>query len=219
VLLDAHTSLLREQEQRLQREESPRFSCMAGGAPPAATVDDKDWPTRLRHHIDTIVGAFRCDATRVCTLMFGVSQEGTPYTWIGQRDSFHSVAHGDAPMAKEQHFMVRTWQAQQIASLLEGLDAIKEGERTVLDNTVLLWICELGYWPWNLDRGGRHLRTRVASMIVGDAGGYFGTGRVVDVQQSDYCNLLLTMAHAMGYQDLTSFGKLGTKPLAELRRA
>jgi hypothetical protein len=40
---------------------------------------------------------------------------------------------------------------------------------------------------------------------------------LVDVKQADYCNLLLTLGHAMGYEDLTSFGKLGTRPLTELR--
>jgi hypothetical protein len=171
----------------------------------------------MQHHVDTIVGAFRCDATRVATLAFGLAQEGVEHTWVGSNDNFHSVAHGDVPNAKEQHFAVRKWQAGLIANLLKGLDAVPEGNGTALDNTTILWVSELGYYPWNQDPTGRHLREQVTSLIIGNAGGYFKTGRMVDVQQSSYCNMLLTMSHAMGYGDIAKFGKSGTTPLGALR--
>ena len=218
-LLDAHLTLLREQEQRLQAEPAPSAGsavCTTPGAP-AADIPWQDYPKRMQHHVDTIVGAFRCDATRVATLSFGLAQEGVEHTWIGSNDNFHSIAHGDVPNAKEQHFAVRKWQAGLLANMLKGLESIPEGNGTALDNTTILRVSELGYYPWSQDATGRHLREQVSSLIIGNAGGYFKTGRMVDVQQSNYCNSLLTMAHAMGYTDVAKFGKSGTTPLAALR--
>jgi hypothetical protein len=218
-LLDAHLTLLREQEQRLQKAAvapPPPAACEPGAAP-AANVDPKEFPARIRHHMDTIIGAVRCDSTRVFTLMLGVAQDGREYTWVGNKDNFHSVAHGDAPNYREQHFAARKWQAQQIAHLLQGLDGIKEGDRTALDNSVVAWIGELGYYPWSAHASGRHLRNQVSAVLMGGCGGYFAGGRVVDVKQADQANLLITLAHAMGYADLTAFGKNGAKALAELR--
>jgi len=216
-LLDAHLSLLREQEQRLQADPRAGAVCGAAGAAPAADIPWQNYPVRIQHHVDTIVGAFRCDATRVASLLFGLAQETVEHPWVGNRDNFHSVAHGDAPNAKEQHFAVRKWQAEQIASLLRGLQNIPEGDGTVLDNTTILRVSELGYYPWSADPTGRHLREQVSSLIIGNAGGAFKTGRVVDTGGTDYCNLLLTMAHALGYPDLGRFGKSGTTPIAALR--
>jgi hypothetical protein len=214
-LLDAHLTLLREQEARLQKDATSTRVCVKGASPP--DLDHKEYPARIKHHIDTIVGAVRCDATRVFTMMFGIAQEGREHTWLGLTDNFHSVAHGDAPDFQGQHFKVRKWQAEQIAYLLKGLDSIPEGNGTALDNTVVAWINELGFYPWSQDHTGRHFRKQVSTLLMGGAGGYFKTGRLVDVQQADYCNLLVTLAHAMGYEDVTSFGKFGTKPLTELR--
>jgi hypothetical protein len=216
-LLDAHLTLLREQEQRLQRSPGTGAVCGPAGPAPAADIPWQNYPVRIGHHIDTIVGAFRCDATRVASLLFGLAQETVEHPWVGSKDNFHSVAHGDVANPQEQHFNVRKWQAGQIANLLRGLQAIPEGNGTVLDNTTILRVSELGYYPWASDPTGRHLRNQVTSLVIGNAGGYFKTGRLVDTQQSDYCNMLLTMGHALGYPDLASFGKFGTTPIAALK--
>jgi hypothetical protein len=196
-------------------DTGPTVSCGTLVAPP--DIDWKEYPKRIRSHIDTLIAAVRCDATRVATLMLGVAQEGLEHTWLGFNDNFHSVAHGDVPNFKEQHFAVRKWQAEQVAYLVKGLDSIKEGNGSALDNTVIAWVSELGYYPWSQDASGRHMRDQVTTLLIGGCGGYFNTGRVVDVQQSDYCNLLVTLGQAMGYPDVTSFGKFGTTALTALK--
>lgn len=42
------------------------------------------------------------------------------------------------------------------------------------------------------------------------------TGRLVDVKKSSYHNLLLTVGHAMGLQDMATFGQKGNRVLTEL---
>jgi len=62
-----------------------------------------------------------------------------------------------------------------------------------------------------------HLRFQVPSLIIGSSGGFFTTGRFVDMQQDHYHKLLLTLAHAMDFTDLASFGESGTAELTQLR--
>jgi hypothetical protein len=57
----------------------------------------------------------------------------------------------------------------------------------------------------------------VGGVIIGDAGGFFKPGRVVDLGGTSYHNLLLTLVHAMGYTDVTKVGASGTTVLTALR--
>jgi hypothetical protein len=222
-LLDQHLTLLRDQERRLQLDMQPAFSCSAPMAPPSipaiASPDYPD-PTRpqvIRHHIDTIVGALRCDATRVVTLAFGGTGDRTPNPWANADEDFHQIAHRDVNNAHAYHVSVRTWQAQQIAYLCAQLDAVPEAGGTLLDHTVVAWLPELGYCPYTEPHDSTHSRDTITVALVGGAG-YFDVGQVLDVAGAHYHRLLLTFAHAMGYEDLTTLGESGNSPIAQLRR-
>ncbi len=218
LLLDQHVTLLRDLEKRLQVQESiPPVACDKGTAP--ATTEKNfmnELPARTRDHMDVILRAIACDATRVVTLVLDrFSGNFPPYPFIpGSVSMFHDVAHGDGPNPQGQFFAVRKWQMEQFAYLLKGLDSMREGDRTVLDNSLVLWVNELGYAKWGITNS--HDRGICSSIIVGSCGGYFKTGRLVDVRKSSYHNLLLTVGRAMGLQDLTTFGQKGNRVLTEL---
>ena len=225
-LLDQHLSLVRDQEKALQQSIMTPFSCTTGAGKPAATLD---WQSTLRSYMDSIVGAFRCDATRVATMCIGCSGDDSNYTFLDPRaTNYHdNVAHGNQDLVK----LVRQWQWQQIAYLCDQLNAVDEGNGsgTLLDNTLIAVLPELGWFPANgmltyVDAYGKsqttdnnHLRFRVPAVLIGSAGGYFGTGRYLDMQQAHYHDLLLTLAQAMGLTDVTTFGQAGTGPLANLK--
>ncbi len=59
-------------------------------------------------------------------------------------------------------------------------------------------------------------RNNMVPGIIGDCGGFFKTGQVVDLGGTSYHNLLLTIVHAMGYADVTSVGAKGTTVLTPL---
>jgi hypothetical protein len=97
-----------------------------------------------------------------------------------------------------------------MAYLCGKLDAIPEGEGTLLDNTVVLWINELG-------RGNSHSRNNIPIVMAGSAGGYFRTGRFLQYDETPHNNLLVSLLNAFGISD-TTFGnpQYCTGPLAEL---
>ena len=207
VLLDAHLDLVREQEMRLKQPFMP-IEC--GYLP--SQVSDLDIPTTFLGHIDTITAAFACDVTRVATLVVGQSGYPAHFEWAGVNADFHEAAHGVLPNATAVFAQANTWHAQMFAALLARLDAIPEAGGTLLDNTLVLWTNELGLHKHT------HSKDDMGVVIGGAAGGYFKTGRYLNLGgASHYHDLLLTMAHAMGRTDLTAFGDKGVKVIDALR--
>lgn len=206
VLLDAHLELVRAQELKLSRPFVP-IEC--GHLP--AQVSDLDVPTTFLGHIDTIAAALACDVTRVVTLVMGGSGYSGHYEWAGVNADFHECAHGAVPNALALFTQANLWHAEMFAALLARLDSIPESNGTLLDNSLVLWTSELGLHLHS------HTKSDMGVVIAGSAGGYFSTGRFLNLAGSHYHDLLLTIAHAMGLDTLSSFGDDGTAVLEALR--
>ncbi|NJK31045.1 MAG: DUF1552 domain-containing protein, partial [Deltaproteobacteria bacterium] len=198
VLLDAHLELVRAQEIKLSMPFEP-IEC--GHLPDG--VSDLDVPTTFLGHIDTIAAALACDVTRVVTLVMGGSGYSVDYEWAGVNEDYHECAHGAVPNALALFTQANVWHAEMFAALLGRLDEIPEGNGTVLDNTLVLWTSELGLHLHS------HTKQNMGVVIGGSAGGYFSTGRFVNLAGAHYHDLLLTIAHATGLTDLSSFGDDG----------
>jgi hypothetical protein len=93
---------------------------------------------------------------------------------------------------------VNVWYAEQFAALLDELDAVPEGDGTLLDHTVVLWGNELG-------RGNSHARTKIPFVMAGGANGYFRTNRFLQYDNDSHSNLLVSICNAMG-METTTFG-------------
>jgi hypothetical protein len=91
----------------------------------------------------------------------------------------------------------------QLAYLASRLDAMPEGEGTVLDNTCLLFTNSL----WS---GTRHDASRLPVVLAGGLGGTLPTGRVLDYKDKGdenrkLCSLYLSIMDRMGVE-LDRFG-------------
>jgi hypothetical protein len=224
-LVDAHLEQLRDLHVRVSNPAMVR-ACSLPAAPEvpagaAALRDQTLFPAVCRAHLDVIATAFTCDATRVASLMLGSGGSLVRYSWLGIDDVAHDLAHGfrnadrsDIEGAAREWARLQTWHAEQIAYLLAKLEAVVEGERTLLDNTVVYWVSELGLGREH----GTHSRQNLPALLIGSCGDYLRTGRFLDLGGRPHADLLLTLAHAMGFEDLTTFGADGTAPLDTLRR-
>lgn len=222
-LVDAQISELTDLEDRVRNPAEVRACAIP--PPPAVPTgsttlrDQTLFPAVCQAHLDNIATALTCDVTRVASLMIGGSGSTVTYSWLGISDVAHDVAHGfrnasgaTIANAEDQWASIQTWHAQQIADFVAKLDSVVEDDgTTVLDNTIVLWASELG-----LANGGGHQRNNVPAVIVGGGGGALDTGRFLDLGGRPYADLLLTLGHAMGYTDMTSFGADGTRPVAEI---
>lgn len=206
ILLDAHFDLVREQELRLQQPYMP-IEC---GYLPSG-VSDLDVPTTFLGHADTIAAAFACDVTRVVTLVIGQSGYSAHYGWAGVNADYHECAHGSVPNALQLFTQANVWHADMLAALLTRLDAIPDIDGTLLDNTLVLWTSELGL------HSHTHYKNDMGVVLAGSAGGFFTTGRYINLGgAAHYHDLLLTIAHAMGRTDVTTFGDKGTQVIDAL---
>ncbi len=218
-LLDQHLALLDEQEQHLL-DDIP-LNCSTGGDPPPDTSpedwDAGHWPDKSPQQISVLTGALRCDATRVASLMLGFSGETNPHPWSGNTKDFHDVAHGSNTTEGARLFQVRTWEYGEVARLAQGLADIAEGDGTLLDHTTIVCVPELGLIAEGDEQHSREGELGVGCVILGNAGGYLATGRSVHLGGASYHRLLLTLVHAMGFEDVDTVGAQGTSVLSELR--
>lgn len=182
-------------------------ACDLGTAPPLPTEEHGyDYPTAARLQMDNAVAALACDVTRVVTIMLGYAQNTVVHKWLGQTDDFHQIAHGAVTDAEAKFLAIDRWQAGEVAHLVGRLDALG-----LLDSTAVVWISELGLHRFD------HSKTNAGVLIAGSAGGFFKTGRTLDLGGADYDDLLVTLLHALGATDTTSFGATGTRVLSNLQ--
>jgi hypothetical protein len=94
---------------------------------------------------------------------------------------------------------------------LTELDAIPEEGGTLLDNTVVVWVNELGLGPFN-----HHSRTDTHVVIAGGRNAGLAQARFRDLRGVEYKHFLYTLIHAMGEKDVASFGDGGSELIEDL---
>ncbi len=112
--------------------------------------DMKDWPRIAKLQSDLIAHAFATRQTRVASYMLTKCQGLSRFPWLGYTAArHHDYTHrdGKAPGADGpdgQRIMrdICRWHVEEFAYLLGKLRSIREGERTLLDNTCLLYVHE-----------------------------------------------------------------------------
>jgi hypothetical protein len=210
--LEAHLEGIRKLEQRLSHGA---LSCSPLSLPERTDPRAMEqFPAMGRLQTDLMLLAHRCDLTRVSTFMWANADSWQYYPWIGVNEEHHELSHAgdDDSVSREKLIAINTWHAEQVAYLLDGLDqAIGDDERTLLDDTIVLWGNELG-------AGNTHSYTDIPWLLAG-GGGLFETGRFLQYASGQpHNNLLLSICHAMGLEDVQSFGIPGlcTGPLPGL---
>jgi hypothetical protein len=208
--LDAHLDGIRGIEQRLKNSGQ---ACSVLTMP--AKLDTRlmaNYPVVGKLQMDLMVLAHACDLTRVSTFMWANADSWQYYPWIGVNEEHHELSHaGDTDsVANEKLVKINAWHAEQLKYLLDQLGKADEADGgTLLDNSLVLWGNELG-------AGNSHTYKNIPWLLAGGAGGSVRMGRSLQYKDLPHNNLLLSVCHAMGLNDVKSFGipKLCTGPLA-----
>ncbi len=164
-------------------------------ADPARVSERKgDHTEHVRLMLDLMVLGFWTDSTRVSTFMFGNAVSGRNFSFLeGVSGGFHEISHHkNAPEAMAQYERINTWHYAQFAYMLEKMRAIREGERTLLDNSMLL----LGA---GMHDGNAHDPHKLPIVLAGRGGGTIATGRTLAYEKnSPLTNLYVSMLKRMG---------------------
>jgi hypothetical protein len=151
--------------------EKPNIKRPADGMP-------QDIAEHMKLMIDILVLGFQTDTTRITTLKLNndhsalrfpnlpsVQQKGHGIDYM----IHHLLSHSDG----EDWLKVNQFFMEQVAYLARKLDAIKEGSRTLLDNTMLMH-CS------SMMAGALHNNDQLPVIILGGAGGRIKGGRALD---------------------------------------
>lgn len=210
--LEAHLGGIRSIEQRL---ENGANDCRPPTLPEkfdAGAMENYVEAGKLQ--LDLMLLAHGCGLTRVSTFMWANANSWQYYPFIDVNEEHHELSHaGDEDeAAREKLIKINAWHAEQLKYLLDGLAATEEADgSSLLDNTLLLWGNELGV-------GNTHSYKDIPWLLAGNAGGRLATGRYLQFRDQPHNNLLVSVCHAMGFDDVTSFGIPGvcTGPLPGL---
>ena len=212
--LDAHLTAMRDIEQRLVGTPGTSGGTGTGttcSPPTLAAADlgvDDQYLQAGKNQMDLAAAALACDQTRILTFQWSYSESEHLFQFLKVNNNaisgnHHAISHDFASSGTNflAYNAIQTWYAEQVAYFLGKLDSYQEGDRTLLDNTVVLWATEIG-------ESTQHDLTMMPYVLAGSAGGAISTGRYLDFSSArkDNNQLLVSIAHAMGAADLNSFG-------------
>ncbi len=198
IRIDEYMSLMRSLEQRVQRASAgtQRTWKARANMDPKATPPEKpaDHAEHVRLMMDMIATAFQTDTTRVATFMFGNAVSNVSFRFLeGVSAGHHDVSHHSKEADKlRQYQLVNQWHIAQCAYLLQRLSEMKEGEGTVLDNSMVLFASALS-------DGNSHNPHKLPIVLGGRGGGRIDSGQhLVYTEDDPLANLYVSMLDAFG---------------------
>jgi hypothetical protein len=152
-----------------------------------------DYQDHMRLMGDMMILAFQTDSTRIATLMFANAADNKNYRKIGVPDGHHDLSHhGENPEKLEKISEINRFHVQQLSYLLQKMDSIYEGERTLLDNSM---IC----YGSGISDGNRHNNENLPVILAGGGAGTIESGRHVRyTTETPMCNLFMSMLDRIG---------------------
>lgn len=147
--------------------------------------------TRLMMDVNAL--ALWSDATRITTFMFGNSVSNRNFSFLdGVSGNHHTISHHrDNPRLIEMYGKINYWHAQQFAYFLERLQSMKEGDKSLLDQSMVLF-------GSSLRDGNRHRARNLPILVAGKGGGALKTGQNLQFEKSTpLANLYATMLQAL----------------------
>ncbi|MCH2572405.1 MAG: DUF1552 domain-containing protein [Planctomycetes bacterium] len=210
--LDEYLNSVREIEQRIER--AGKRGELQGWRPTLTQPDiprpSDGYPQDIVEHMrlmsDILVLAFQTDTTRICTLKLNNDHGTLRFPHLGVDYMIHHLlSHSDT----EDWLKVNQFFLEQMAYIARRLDSIQEGERTALDNSMLMLCSSM--------MSGHHDAPQLTVVMLGGGGGQLNGGQnlnYLEHENRQMCRLYLSMMAKMGAH-LDRFGD-ATEALPEV---
>ena len=212
--LDEYMTSVREVETRIEgmrkNQERAEDQAKAKNVPALSMARPANGlPEDFREHTrlmcDIIALAFQTDKTRVASLLLARDLSALYYPFLDVKDGHHAASHDNLSDGYER---IARFHLSQLAYLATRLDAMQEGDGTVLDNCCLMFLS-------NLWAGRTHISERLPVVLAGGLGGTLETGRSLDYlgagdEHRKMCSLYLGIMDRMGIT-LDRFGDAETR--------
>lgn len=193
--LDEYLDSVRDVEQRI--DKAGKGGELQGWRPtldkPNINRPEDGIPQNIADHMrlmcDLLVLGFQTDSTRITTLKLNNDHSSLRFPNLGIDYMIHHLlSHADtADWLKVNQFFV-----EQVAYVAKKLDGIQEGDRTALDNSMIMYCSSM--------MTGSHDASQLPVVLLGKAGGQIKSGRVLDYREKEnrqMCRLYMSMLGKM----------------------
>jgi hypothetical protein len=192
--LDEYLTAIRELEQRIEKARAIKDSKSTFKP---TMLEPKGIPKEMQEHIrlmcDLMVLAFQADLTRVITFPFANDGSNRPYPTIGVSEGHHDLSHHGNDKAKHEKIRkINKFHIEQVAYLLGKLKSVKEGDKTLLDQVMMVYGSGIG-------DGNRHNHDELPILLMGHGGGTIEAGRHLRFTKgTPLMNLYLALFQRLG---------------------
>jgi hypothetical protein len=191
--LDDYLEGVREIERRLARAESQVAANADLVIPEAPSGVPFEYVEHVRLMYDLLALSFSADITRVFTFMMGREVSNRTYTQVGVTEGHHAVSHHQNKAEKlDMLARIQAFHIGLFGEFVAKLDAIPDGDGSLLDNTMLLY-------GSNMSNSNAHDHYPLPNILVGGGCGRLKGGQhIVAEDHAPMTNLLLTMLDKIG---------------------
>ena len=193
-LVDQYFTNVRFIERRLQKLQRDNMTMPRNAKTPPKGIP-ADFQTHAELMLDIMVLAMQTNRTKIVSFMFGRANSGFRFDFLKGvgRDMHHSYSHHNNDQGRINCLEAITrYHVTLYSKMLQKMDQIKEGDRTLLDNSLILF--GSGLWE-----GNRHSWDQKPLVVAGKGGGSVKTGlHHVHAPRTPMNNLLLGMMKTAG---------------------
>ncbi len=188
--LTEYFDAIRDVEQRIQIAEEQSDEQLPLVDHPAGIP--ASWEDHVMLMFDLQVLAYRCDLTRVITLMLGHEHSGMTYPQIGVPDAHHPITHHQQePEKVAKVAKINAYHVKMFAAYLEKLRAAADGDGTLLDHVTLMYGAGMA-------DSNTHSPIDIPMILAGGGAGNLKGGRHIRFKSTPLANLHLTLMDQLG---------------------
>jgi len=192
---------VREIERRIQKTEARNKSGEERELPEAPIGVPDSFADHVKLMFDLQAVAFAADTTRVFSFKMGRDGSARVYPDSGVKTPFHPASHHQDKEERVTNFAkINAYHVSMVPYFLEKLKNTPDGESNLLENTLVLYGSPMG-------NSNIHNHKRCPLFLAGHAGGRLkGNLHLKAKDGTPMANVMLTLLHGLGLDDLKSFG-------------
>jgi hypothetical protein len=190
--LDEYVQSIRDIERRIQVATAKKPVDLPEMARPAGIPDS--WPEHVKIMFDLQALALQADLTRVWTFMMAREASSMTFPHLGISMGHHEISHHNFEADKlEALAKINVNQSELFTYFLSKLEALKEGNSTLLDHSLIMYGSDLSVPTV-------HSQHDLPIIVAGGAAGRIAGGRYIAYpgDTTPLTNLYLTMLDKVG---------------------
>jgi hypothetical protein len=199
--LDRYLDNVRELERRIQAVEAHNSSGEAREIPDAPAGVPDSYSEHIKLLFDLQVLALQGDMTRVMSFKTGRDAQNRVFPESGSNQPFHpSSHHGNREDRIMELNKICKYRVSQLAYFLDKMKTTMDGEQSLLDKSLIIFGSPMA-------DANIHNHRRCPLVLFGHGNGMLkGNLHLKAADATPMANVLLTLMHNLGLEELTAFG-------------